>query len=104
MWQYRGKVTRIVDGDTIDVLCDLGFGVFHSVRCRLARIDTPEKGQPGASEATERVRALAPVGSAIHLATNKGDRYGRWIAEIFTVTGLNVSDTLLAEGLAKAYK
>lgn len=103
MWNYRGKVVKVVDGDTIDVSLDLGFKVWHEVRLRLARIDTPEVGQPGATEATERVRLLVPVGSGVVVATAKGDRYGRWISEVTTPDGLNVSDVLLHEGLAKAY-
>ena len=44
MYEYHvRKVTKVVDGDTIDVTLDLGFNVFlHKQRCRLAGIDTPE--------------------------------------------------------------
>ena len=43
MFEYRVKqVTKIVDGDTIDVDIDLGFSISYSQRLRLAGIDTPE--------------------------------------------------------------
>ena len=43
MYEYRCKITRIVDGDTVDVDIDLGFGVWLSdERVRLAGVDTPE--------------------------------------------------------------
>jgi len=43
MYEYRvKKVTKIVDGDTIDVDIDLGFDISFSSRVRLAGIDTPE--------------------------------------------------------------
>ena len=42
MYEYKCKVKRVVDGDTMDVILDLGFDVLHSVRVRLAGIDTPE--------------------------------------------------------------
>ena len=42
MFDYACKVTRVVDGDTIDVNIDLGFSVWHKARVRMLGIDTPE--------------------------------------------------------------
>ena len=43
MYEYRCKVSRVVDGDTVDVDIDLGFGVWlHKERVRVLGIDTPE--------------------------------------------------------------
>ena len=43
MYEYRCKVTRVVDGDTVDIDIDLGFGVWlHKERERIYGIDTPE--------------------------------------------------------------
>ena len=43
MYEYRCKIVRVVDGDTVDVDIDLGFGVWlHKERVRLHGIDTPE--------------------------------------------------------------
>jgi len=43
MYEYKCKeIKRVVDGDTVDVILDLGFNVLHSVRVRLVGIDTPE--------------------------------------------------------------
>ena len=43
MYEYRCKIVRVVDGDTVDVDIDLGFGVWmHKERIRLHGIDTPE--------------------------------------------------------------
>ncbi len=42
MYEYGCTVTRVVDGDTIDVILDLGFSVLHKCRVRLYGIDTPE--------------------------------------------------------------
>ena len=42
-FSYRiNKVIKIVDGDTIDVIIDLGFDILHRARVRLYGIDTPE--------------------------------------------------------------
>ena len=43
MYEYRVKeVTKVVDGDTVDVILDLGFGLFKKERVRVAGIDSPE--------------------------------------------------------------
>ena len=43
MWTYRAKVVRVVDGDTVDVDIDLGFGIWQkNERVRIMGIDTPE--------------------------------------------------------------
>ena len=42
MFEYFCKVTRVVDGDTIDVEVDLGFDIIHRARVRMMGIDTPE--------------------------------------------------------------
>jgi len=43
VYEYRCKVTRVVDGDTVDIDIDLGFGVWlHKERVRIYGIDTPE--------------------------------------------------------------
>ena len=43
MWTYRAKVIRVVDGDTVDVDIDLGFGIWQkNERVRIMGIDTPE--------------------------------------------------------------
>ena len=43
MWEYRAKVKRVIDGDTVDVDVDLGFGIWqNNERVRIMGIDTPE--------------------------------------------------------------
>ena len=42
MYEYKFKLDRVVDGDTIDVVIDLGFSILHKCRVRLLGIDTPE--------------------------------------------------------------
>ena len=42
MFDYMVKVGRVVDGDTVDVIIDLGFSIHHKARVRLLGIDTPE--------------------------------------------------------------
>jgi micrococcal nuclease len=42
MYEYNAKVLRVVDGDTVDVLIDVGFSTFKKERVRLHGINTPE--------------------------------------------------------------
>jgi micrococcal nuclease len=104
MFQYRAVVSRVVDGDTVDFLVDLGFHVSMLVRCRVARIDTPEMSEEAGKLAKAEVQRLLPVGADCRLDTAKGDRYGRWIGEVTMADGRNLSDVLLSTGFAKAYQ
>ena len=71
-----GNVTRIVDGDTLEVR--VGRRV---VAVRMLGIDTPERGRCGADDATANLARLAPVGSRVDLVSDRTqaaeDRYGR---------------------------
>ena len=103
MYEYNATVQKIVDGDTIDVMIDLGFDVFRVERVRLARINCPEL------KTAEGVLARAHVydivnGKSVVIKTskNKFDRYGRWLAEVY-VGDLNLSDDLLQKNLAVPY-
>jgi micrococcal nuclease len=83
---YRATLERIIDGDTIDVLLDLGFKVFTLQRLRLLGIDTPERGQPGFHEAThELAELLNPTGrqQPLIVHTIKRDSFGRWLATVW---------------------
>jgi micrococcal nuclease len=99
---------KAVDGDTIDVRIDLGFSIYHTVRLRLARINTPEKGEQGYQEAKDFVSSF--IGCPVLLKTNKEDKYGRYIAEV-TLQSKSIdygdfpslNDILLQKGLAKTY-
>jgi micrococcal nuclease len=89
MYEYRAKLLRVVDGDTVDLQVDLGFRILHNIRVRLAGIDTPEifgKTTPGERE--KGLEAKAYVEAALTsidlvIRTNKTGKYGRWIADIY---------------------
>ena len=98
---FFGSLSRVVDGDTLDVMVSLGFGVFSLVRFRLARIDAPELKTPAGKALKERLSQL--VSKDVTLSSYGRDRYGRWIAEIWFAEFGNVSDWLLEQKLVEKY-
>jgi micrococcal nuclease len=97
----HGTVSRVVDGDTVDVRLTTG----RTERIRLIGIDTPERGQCDAAKATTFARTLVQ-GRAAFLqgdATQATrDRYGRLLAYVW-VGGRDLGYRQLARGLAKVY-
>ena len=85
MYEYGCTVTRVVDGDTIDVVLDLGFSILHKCRVRLYGIDTPESRTRDKDEKARGKLAAKYLGDAIHNGTkvvlrsklkdSKGKRY-----------------------------
>ena len=76
-YRETGNVVRVTDGDTLRVRLRSG----AHVSVRMLGIDTPERGRCGADAATANLRRLAPVGSTVHLVSDRTqaakDRYGR---------------------------
>jgi micrococcal nuclease len=116
IWQYRARVERVVDGDTLDLGIDLGFGVSltgDEARVRLRGIDTAETfGVPKDSEeyATgQRHKAFVEEWVAgtddrewpVFVETAKDDqrgKYGRWLAVVQRrADGAVLNDDLVTE-------
>ena len=99
---YRGTVTNVVDGDTLDVKLTSG----KRERIRLIGIDTPERGACYAGKATERARQLAlskPVVLRGDPSQDTRDRYGRLLAYVWIPGGKDLGYQLLSGGFAKVY-
>ena len=92
-----GNVTKIVDGDTIDVQLSSG-----PIRVRLHGVDTPERGQPWGKESTAALTALV-MGKEVDIEPFSQDRYERMIGIVF-LGDLNVNLELVKRGHAWAYR
>ena len=113
MYEYNATITRVVDGDTVDVDIDLGFDVWlKNQRIRLYGIDTPESRTSDKTEkifgklAASKVLEFCPVGSKIVLATKTDDsrgKYGRILGSLITKDGVNVNEYLVENAYAVAY-
>lgn len=108
MYEYEAKVTKIVDGDTIDVEIDLGFDITIKQRLRLKGIDTPETKTKNKEEKELGLKAKRITEECIRGAksiivkTYKDDKYGRILADVIA-DGVNVNQKLINEGFAVAY-
>jgi len=80
---YPAVVNRWKDGDTLEVLIDLGFYVHKVETIRLLRINAPEKKDTIAQVSIQKVNELAPVNSKVSLHVKGKDKYGRWLAEVY---------------------
>jgi micrococcal nuclease len=110
---YVKKVTKIVDGDTIDVDIDLGFDISFSSRVRLAGIDTPESRTKDLVEKALGLEAKAYLKHAIDAAKtvviktekmNSSEKYGRILGWLY-VNGdtESVNDKMINDGYAWGY-
>ena len=110
---YVKKVTKIVDGDTIDVEIDLGFDISFSSRVRLAGIDAPESRTKDKMEKALGLEAKAYLKSQIDSAKtiviktekmNSSEKYGRILGWLF-LDGSEVSmnEKMIADGYAWGY-
>jgi micrococcal nuclease len=111
MYQYKIKrITRVIDGDTIDADIDLGFGVTVSHRIRLKDIDAAETRTKDLEEKSEGIKArlwlekeLSREGEWI-IDTYKEDKYGRILGTLYLVGDpVTVNERMLNEGIAKPY-
>ena len=108
LYTYNARIGRVVDGDTVDVLIDCGFEIFHKARIRLIGIDAAEIRTRDVVEKTEGLRAKAwlmeRLGKKAILKTeydSKG-KYGRILGTFF-VDGVNINEEMIEIGLAKRY-
>jgi len=114
MYQYYvRKVENVVDGDTIDVLIDLGFDILFQSRVRLAGIDTPEsrtkdlKEKALGLESKEYLKKALKDAKSVVIKTEKMDsseKYGRILGWLY-VNGdtESVNDKMINDGYAWGY-
>ena len=115
---YRGKLERVVDGDTIDALIDVGFDIWVKKRIRYKGIDTWESRTRNLEEkalglkAKERNKELLEVVSSkpgyFRLKSYGVGKYGRVLGEIFIEDAdgnqYNINEQLIKEGHAYVYE
>lgn len=114
MYEYKVKVVKVIDGDTIDVDIDLGFNtVLTKRRIRLYGIDTPESRT---RDKEEKVRGLlskeylllkCPIGGYVTLKSHGVGKFGRILGELFEYNkhedSLSINQEMCNESYAAPY-
>ena len=114
---YRGKLERVVDGDTIDALIDVGFDIWIKKRIRYSGIDTWESRTRDLAEKAKGLEAKARNKELLMEVSSKSGyfrlksyglgKYGRVLGEIFIIDDKgkqwNINETLIKEGHAYVY-
>ena len=115
---YRGKLERVVDGDTIDALIDVGFDIWIKKRIRYSGIDTWESRTRDLAEKAKGLEAKARNKELLMEVSSKSGyfrlksfgvgKYGRVLGEIYIEDKegkqYNINETLISEGHAYIYE
>jgi len=115
---YRGKLERVVDGDTIDALIDVGFDIWIKKRIRYSGIDTWESRTRDLAEKAKGLEAKARNKELLMETSSKPGyfrlksfgvgKYGRILGEIYIEDKegkqYNINKTLISEGHAYVYE
>jgi|TARA_Y100000310_G_scaffold280419_1_gene300143 micrococcal nuclease len=112
LYHYRATVLRVVDGDTVDVMLELGFNVSLKERVRLYGINAPESRT---RDKLEKVKGLASKDFVVEWTEDHADeivivtridkrgKYGRVLGTIMTESGENLNELMIKEGHAVEY-
>ena len=114
MWTYRAKVVRVIDGDTVDVDIDLGFGIWQkNERVRIMGIDTPESRTRDKIEkkfglaAKAKLKSILGKDTVLKTTINKKGldmkgKFGRVLGD-FIIEGKQVTEIMCKSGHAVPY-
>ena len=115
MYEYKCKVNRVVDGDTVDIDIDLGFGVWlKDERVRIMGIDTPESRTRDKTEkvfglaAKARLKELLGKQTILKTQVGKGGedmkgKFGRILGDFIGTDGRLVTEVMIEEGHCVPY-
>ena len=114
---YKAKLDRVVDGDTIDALIDVGFDIWFKKRIRFKGVDTWESRTRNLEEKALGLKAKARTKELLEKVSSKSGyfriksyglgKYGRVLADVFIMDKdgkqWNINETLISEGHAYIY-
>lgn len=115
MYQYKAKILKVLDGDTVDIDLDLGFNiVFSNQRVRMAGIDTPESRTTDKEEkirgnlSKKKLAEKLPIGSVVTIETQKSDnnddKFGRILAIFLLEDGTSLNQWMIDNNYAVLYQ
>lgn len=117
IFNYRARVDRVIDGDTIVMQIDLGFHMTAKVSVRLLDVDTPElrSQDPDERQRAQFAKAFTDVWCneamgnprttdpwaewPFVISTSKADSFGRWLGRVWSLrTGLQLNEAIIEAG------
>lgn len=105
-YKYKAKVVRVVDGDTIDLIIDLGFDTFRKERFRLYGINAPESRTRDLEEkkkgkaATVYLKNLVKHLKYVETIKDKKGKYGRFLINLYYKDDRCINDIMVERGHA----
>ena len=110
LYEYRARILRVIDGDTVQLDVDLGFDVRQRMTVRLYGINAPEMNTPEGKVAKMHLAMLILEGMELELHTlkDKREKYGRYLAVLMlrvpgTDGRTNVNQMMVEDGHAVPY-
>jgi len=111
-WIYNAEVKKVVDGDTFDIIIDLGFDTLRKGRVRLYGVNAPESRTKDVAEKQKGLAAkeftdqwLTRTNHKVKIETilNKNEKYGRVLAKVWDESGNCLNTDIVTAGLAREY-
>ena len=111
-WIYNAEVKKVVDGDTFDIVIDLGFDTLKKGRVRLYGVNTPESRTTNLEEKKMGLAAkeftdqwIKKAGNYVKIETilDKNEKYGRILARVWNEAGECLNTEIVKAGLAREY-
>ena len=108
---FVSSIDRVVDGDTVDVIIDLGFDLTKKERVRLAGIDTPEsrtrdlEEKAMGLEAKDHLTGMLEASDKLIVRTEKDGKYGRMLGWFYKDEDAkySINETMIEQGYAWEY-
>jgi len=103
---YKAAIDRVVDGDTVDLIVDLGFDTFRKERFRLYGINAPESRTKDLEEkkkgkaATVYLEDLVKKLTHIKTIQDKKGKFGRYLVKLYTTNDKCINDIMVEQGHA----
>ncbi|MBN2342474.1 MAG: thermonuclease family protein [Deltaproteobacteria bacterium] len=97
---YRGQVLDVIDGDTVRMRVELGFGCFVDEKMRLRGVDAAEIDTKEGQKAKRALSRMLNGSREVTVYTYSNDRYGRYVADLIT-DGVYVNQRLVEKGYAR---
>ena len=96
-YTYEAAIDRVIDGDTLLVVVEVGFGIKVHDKLRLRGIDTPELGTPEGERAKKFVQKILPSGTTIIIKSHKSrtDNHGRFVVDVLYKEGAQDPEEIL---------